>query len=84
MPASRCCRPSLRVLGQQLAGVADGRQRVADLVRDGGRQAAHRSQFQLLRPLLNRVLILQKDDELARLRGARLRAKRARRARAEV
>ncbi|MNM87492.1 hypothetical protein D3C81_996740 [compost metagenome] len=37
-----------RGIGQQLAGLADGRQRVADLVRDAGHQPAHRGQLFLL------------------------------------
>ena len=68
------------VFGQQRVGLRDGRQRVADLVRDAGRHAAHRGQLFLPAARLHVAHVLEEQhaELLARLRLARWRVKRMR------
>ena len=66
------CAGSVGVLGEQRVGLRDRRQRVADLVRDAGRDAAHRGELFLAAARLHVAHVLEKQhaELLARLRLA--------------
>src|SRR6185503_20800456 len=67
-------RQAVAVLGvlallQQLRGVADGGERIADLVRDVGGQAAERGELELLRLVARARRVLDEQQAEALLRA---------------
>ena len=71
MRVSRSRSVAALLLAQQLGGVADRRERVADLVRDVGGQAAERGELELLR-LLARARRVLDEQHRELLLGARV------------
>ena len=69
MRVSCCCSAVDRVFRQQRVGLRDRRQRVADLVRDAGRHAAHRRQLLLPQARLHVAQVL--EEQHAELLGRR-------------